>query len=55
MVERLLYAGADPNNVPFDEQLPMIDYYVSPLVICLNQKYHNQDLSIDGLSYKRKI
>lgn len=35
--------------------LPKIDYGTNPLVICLNPKYHNQDLSIDGLTYKRKF
>ena len=31
----------------------MIDYYIHSLVICMNKKYHNQDLEIDGLTYKR--
>ena len=34
---------------------PKIDYGINPLVICLNPKYHNLDLSIDGLTYKRKF
>ncbi|CDW86950.1 ankyrin repeat protein [Stylonychia lemnae] len=54
IVERLLQEGANPNNAPLEEQQPQIDYNINPLVICMNPKYYNQDLSIDGLTYKRK-
>eukprot|EP00347_Sterkiella_histriomuscorum_P003332 403364693 len=55
IVERLLQAGANPNNVPEDEKMILIEYGINPLVICMNPKHHNQDLSIDGLTFKRKF
>ena len=40
--------------MPEEEVLAKIDYYAPPIVICMNSKYHDQDLTIDGLTYKRK-
>ena len=51
----MLLNGANPDNVPLNDRLPNIDYHINPLVICMNPKYHDKDLEIEGLVYKRKF
>ena len=50
----LLQAGAKPDGLNFNERLPNVDYYINPLVICMNEKHHNKDLEIEMLGYKNR-
>lgn len=54
IVEMLLQAGAKPDGLNLNERQSNVDYYINPLVICMNEKHHNKDLEIEMLGYKRR-